>query len=169
MPPLDFIAKRNLIAGVALGIQRENQRAQQAPPQPTQPTQSQGQGKSSPADPGVPLGPQPVGSPVERWKRFMSAVGGGVTVTSGFRSVAEQQAIWDATPVERRGKWVARPGSSFHNKRIGGLSGAQDLAWSSPEVRNRFRELAPKYGFWQPLSYEDWHWEPIETRGQRGR
>jgi len=163
--PLSFGQKRNLITGVALDIQRQNQQAQRSPIAPVQPPTSQG----SQGDSGIPQGPQRVGSPVERWKNFMNAVGGGVTVTSGFRSVAEQQAIWDATPVERRGKWVARPGSSFHNKKIGGLSGAQDLAFSSPEIRNRFRELAPKFGFWQPLSYEDWHWEAIETRGMRGR
>ena len=161
MAALDFNQKRNLIGGLALSLQAQGQFDQPKPP-------TQGLGFPDGPD-DDPIGPQPLGSASQRWKRFMSAVGGGVTVTSGFRSVAEQQAIWDATPVERRGKWVARPGSSYHNKMIGGMSGAQDLAWSSPTVRNRFRELAPKFGFWQPMSYEFWHWEPIETKGQRGR
>ena len=168
MPQLGFDEKRRLIAGKVVGIQAQNEANERALAQSPTSGQVFEPGRSDDDD-GGPVGPQPIGSPVNRWKRFMAAVGGGVTVTSGFRSVAEQQAIWDRTPVERRGKWVARPGSSYHNKMIGGLSGAQDLAFSSPQVRNRFRELAPKYGFWQPMSYEGWHWEPIETKGGRGR
>lgn len=168
MPPLDFNQKRKLIGGFAMSLAAQKQANEAAlANSPTSPPVFKPGGIDE-NDSG-PAGPTRIGSPLERWNKFMGAVGGGVTVTSGFRSVAEQQAIWDATPVERRGKWVARPGSSYHNKKIGGLSGAQDLAFSSPDVRNRFRELAPKYGFWQPMSYEDWHWEPTETRGQRGR
>lgn len=77
-------------------------------------------------------------------------------ITSGYRSVAEQQKIWDKTPVERRGKYVAAPGHSRHQYGL-----AADVKSWLLYVSNAQLE---KYGLWKPMSYENWHIEPIETK-----
>lgn len=79
-----------------------------------------------------------------------------VYITSGFRSVQEQQKIWDETPVERRGKYVAAPGRSRHQYGL-----AADIKGFILYLSNK--DLEP-YGIYKPMSYERWHIEPIETR-----
>ena len=79
-----------------------------------------------------------------------------VAITSGYRSYDEQKAIWDKTSVERRGKYVAAPGHSRHQYKI-----AADVKGWLLYVTN---EKLVKYGLWKPMSYEDWHIEPIETK-----
>lgn len=79
-----------------------------------------------------------------------------VGITSGYRSYAEQQRIWNNTSPERRGKYVAAPGHSRHQYKI-----AADVKGWLMYVTNIQLE---KYGLWKPMSYENWHVEPIETK-----
>jgi hypothetical protein len=79
-----------------------------------------------------------------------------VTITSGYRSIQEQQAIWDSTPPERRGIYVAAPGSSRHQYGI-----AADITGFILNLSNAELEV---YGLYKPMSYENWHIEPVETR-----
>jgi hypothetical protein len=99
----------------------------------------------------------------QRISNLASAYGKSVDVTSGWRSAQEQQRLiteWrqrnpGASDTERR-KWVADPGQSKHD-----IGLAADLAGWIKQVPAA--ELA-KYGLWKPMSNEDWHFEPIETK-----
>lgn len=88
-----------------------------------------------------------------------SAIGVG----SGYRSVEEQQQLWDQAvldygPDEAR-KWVAPPGSSNHNHGV-----AADLDYSSDEIMNWAHANAYRYGLVFPMEWEPWHIEPIGVR-----
>ena len=77
------------------------------------PPGSPGAAATAPAGPGQQgLDPRFAAS----WGSYRAAVrtelGIELTITSGYRSPAEQQAIWDAEPPDRRGTWVAAPGTS---------------------------------------------------------
>ena len=92
-------------------------------------------------------------------QRLISAAGGDVHVVSGFRSTAEQQALW-AQAVQRHGSaetaddWVARPGSSMHE-----LGLAVDLGGDLALALRLIRELAlPLH---RPLPNEPWHFELV--------
>lgn len=99
----------------------------------------------------------------ERLSKLAAAYGKSVSVTSGYRSAAEQQQLinqWrknnpGASEAERR-KWVADPGTSKHD-----LGLAADLSGWIKQVP---AATLAKYGIWKPLSNEDWHFEPIETK-----
>lgn len=80
-------------------------------------------------------------------------------ITSGYRSVSEQQAIWDNTPPERRGKYVAAPGHSRHQYGL-----AADVNGWLLYMTNYQLE---KYGLYKPMPYENWHIEPVETKQSR--
>ena len=94
------------------------------------------------------------------WESYRAAVhaelGVDLTIVSGFRSAAEQQAIWDSTPAERRGTWVAPPGTSNHNKGL-----AIDHA---PNSTPQMRAIAARLGLNYPMDYEPWHVEPADAR-----
>lgn len=76
-------------------------------------------------------------------------------ITSGYRSIAEQQALWNAS--DKSGRMVARPGYSRHNWGIAAdIGGQADYAW--------LKRNAPRYGLYFPLDYEPWH---IEMMGSR--
>jgi len=84
----------------------------------------------------------------------------GLSVTSGYRSVAEQTKLFNAAvqkygSVEAARKYVAPPGRSNHNRGLAAdLSGNLELA----------HRLAPQYGLTFPMSWEPWHVEPIGIR-----
>jgi len=86
--------------------------------------------------------------------------GSKMEITSGYRSIDEQKAIWDNTPASMRGIYVALPGYSKHNYGV------------AVDVSGCYRKLAnidlAKYGLYKPMSYEDWHIEPIETKYTQG-
>lgn len=97
--------------------------------------------------------------------RILSAInasGGRVWLVSGYRSVARQQALWNDA-VRKYGsaaaarKWVAPPGKSNHNRGTAVDVGGTDegMAW--------FRQNATRFGLWQPMDYEPWHWEAVNT------
>ncbi len=86
-----------------------------------------------------------------------------INITSGYRSVEEQWAIWNErikkypneTEKQRR-KWVAYPGKSRHQFGI-----AADVDGFAKNLSNQ--DLKP-FGLVKPLPNEDWHIEPLEAR-----
>ena len=91
-------------------------------------------------------------------RQLIAASGGRLWIKSGFRSVERQQQLWNAAlkkygSAQAARKWVAPPGKSNHNHGtavdIGG-----DMAL--------LRRLGPQFGLRQPMSWEPWHWEPVE-------
>lgn len=118
--------------------------------------------------------------------RLLEDIGGFGTIVpvSGWRSREEQRQIWSDT-VEDKGvsfarKYVALPGCSEHETGL-----AIDLAKNAPDIDfvcpdfpregicQRFRELAPHYGFIQRypgdkesvtgISEEPWHFRYVGT------
>jgi hypothetical protein len=89
----------------------------------------------------------------------------GIKIGSAYRS-NERQAELFAAAVAKYGseaaarKWVAPPGKSKHNS-----GQAVDLKYASPEVKAYFHENAARYGMHFPMSWEDWHIEPLGARG----
>ncbi len=96
----------------------------------------------------------------------------GLTVYSGYRSVAVQEKLWQralakyGSAAEAR-KHVAPPGRSNHN-----AGKATDLMWNGvrldkapPEVRQWVHDNAGKFGIYFPMAHEPWHAEPMGTRG----
>lgn len=93
-----------------------------------------------------------------RLMAMVAASGGRITITSGYRSVEEQTALWNKS--DKTGKMVAPPGRSNHNRGIAAdLGGDLGLA----------HKLAPQYGLYFPMSYEPWHIEPVGSRGPDGK
>jgi hypothetical protein len=94
-------------------------------------------------------------------------LGGTFGVRSGYRSIEEQRVLWNRS--DKSGRMVARPGRSLHN-----FGQAADLTWDGktldtrkgapPEVVQWFQENADRFGLKFPMSWEDWHVEPVETR-----
>jgi hypothetical protein len=87
-------------------------------------------------------------------------------VRSGHRSIAEQTVLWNRS--NKTGRMVARPGRSNHN-----FGQAADLQWGGQTLRHGkapaevvrwFHENAERFGLKFPMSWEDWHVEPVETR-----
>jgi hypothetical protein len=94
---------------------------------------------------------------------LISESNGAVRLGSGFRDRTEQEALWRAA-LERYGDpevaddWVARPGSSFHERGLAvDLSGDLTLA-----VRLVARLGLPLH---RPLPWEPWHFELLGSRG----
>lgn len=79
----------------------------------------------------------------------MMAENPNITITSGYRSNAEQQRLWDQS--DKSGVRVARPGRSFHEKGVAAdLDDGQQGAW--------LKANAPRFGLWN-YAPEWWHWE----------
>lgn len=92
--------------------------------------------------------------------RLFADAPGGVSIGSGYRSIAEQQVLYDRYRRGVRGQApAAPPGRSRHNHGL-----AADLRYAAPSVRNWIHQNAARYGLWFPMSYEPWHIEPISTR-----
>lgn len=92
---------------------------------------------------------------------LLKAAGGKVSVYSGYRTPKRQGELYQAA-VQKYGspeaarKYVAPPGSSFHNKgQAADLRGDLELA----------HRLAGQYGLNFPMGYERWHIEPAGVRG----
>lgn len=102
---------------------------------------------------------------IDRFRKISEDYGNSkVTITSGYRSKADQTRLWNQrkakypneTDAQRR-RWVADPNSgSLHQHGV-----AADVAkgW----IRNLSANKLAEYGLWRPLSNEPWHFEPIET------
>lgn len=79
---------------------------------------------------------------------FKRATGGSLKVTSGFRSMAQQAALYAADPSK-----AARPGWSMHQY---GYAVDVDSTQAGELAR---RGLLAKYRFARPLAKEPWHIE----------
>lgn len=80
-----------------------------------------------------------------------------LNIFSGYRSFELQQQLFNDS--NKSGTMVAPAGRSRHQA---GLAVDVDSKWAT-ELDNK--ELA-KYGLHKPMGYENWHIEPIETRGK---
>lgn len=96
------------------------------------------------------------GKPVSQWwasmLTFARAHGWKGSVTSGYRSVAEQQQIWSRHPDPT---WVARPGSSPHQYAM-----AVDIS-DGPGLERVIRKYHLPIARYAP---EGWHFEPLGFR-----
>lgn len=108
----------------------------------------------------------------ERLAAMMKDAPGNVTLFSGYRSIERQKQLWEKALVkygspEAASKWVAPPGSSFHNKGNAADLGFDGGSFKSmpPDVQQWLHSNAGKYGLKFPLGNEPWHIEPMETRG----
>lgn len=90
-------------------------------------------------------------------QKLLARAGGRVSLTSGWRSLARQQELW-ADALRRHGTpeaaddWVARPGSSMHERGL-----AVDLGGDVEYAA----ELVHRLGLplHRPLPHEPWHFE----------
>lgn len=95
----------------------------------------------------------------ERLSKFMADVP-GLSITSGFRSTAQQAALYAAKP-----HLAAPPGSSLHEKGF-----AADLAYNgSGQLPQWVRDKGADYGIEFPLANrarnpEPWHAQPLNAR-----
>jgi Transglycosylase SLT domain/D-alanyl-D-alanine carboxypeptidase/Putative Flp pilus-assembly TadE/G-like len=96
---------------------------------------------------GKPMRPD-VALAFDRMERAARAVGVLLTVTSGYRSDAEQAQLFAAHPDP---KWVAPPGESLHRY-------ATELDLGPPSAYAWLASNAPRFGFVQRYSWEPWHW-----------
>lgn len=91
--------------------------------------------------------------------RLISASGGAVHVVSGFRSSDRQATLWaDAVAryetAEAADDWVARPGTSMHEKGLAvDLGGNVEVAASIAENLG-----LPLH---RPMAHEPWHFELV--------
>lgn len=103
------------------------------------------------------------------------AVALGLYVVSAFRSIERQQQLWTAALIkygdpEIADKWVARPGTSNHGPKVEGYGTAVDFGlpgiqavsgkWP-PHIRAAVDTICGDHGLASPMSWEDWHFEPI--------
>lgn len=96
----------------------------------------------------------------------------GLQIMSGARTHARQKELFANS--DRSGRMVARPGHSNHEVRADGTAKAVDLMWNGltlksgqapKDVIDYVHQNARKYGMYFPMSWEDWHIEPLGTRG----
>lgn len=88
-------------------------------------------------------------------ERMIEESEGELTLTSGYRSVEEQQALWDAS--DQSGTWVAAPGKSNHNHGL-----AADIGGNMEYLAAN----AARYGLYRPMSWEPWHLELADSDGE---
>lgn len=87
-----------------------------------------------------------------------------VRIMSGYRSVARQRELFEAA-VRKYGspaaahRWVAPPGRSKHN-----IGLAVDLTYATDLARVWVHANARRFGLHFPMSWENWHIEPIAAR-----
>ena len=94
---------------------------------------------------------------LQAFQTAAQAAGYDISVSSGYRSIAEQQRLWDAS--DKTGRTVAAPGKSYHNYGL-----AADLKYG-PGARDWAQQNASTYGLSYPMGYEPWHIEPSGVRG----
>jgi len=107
----------------------------------------------------------------DRLNDMAKDLGGTLVITSGFRSIDRQisliqsyyktgkYTIGDGGKLIKNGKtMVAKPGYSKHQTGI-----AVDVSSSGigAKVRKMSNSQLKKYGVYKPMSYEDWHLQPI--------
>ncbi len=96
--------------------------------------------------------------------RLLKDFNGQVKVTSGYRSPQRQAQLYAAAlkkygSAAKARKMVAPPGKSNHGRGL-----AADLGFANAKVRQQVHANAGKYGLHFPMSWENWHIEPIRAR-----
>jgi hypothetical protein len=94
---------------------------------------------------------------LDRMRAAARADGVPLTVTSGFRTNAEQAALFARRPDPT---WVAPPGSSLH--RLG-----TELDLGPPAAYGWLARNATRFGFEQRYAWEDWHYGFTRSPGTR--
>jgi soluble lytic murein transglycosylase-like protein len=105
---------------------------------------------------GKPMRPD-VALAFDRLAAAARADGVALTITSGYRSDAEQAALFAAHPDP---KWVAPPGKSLH--RLG-----TELDLGPPTAYGWLAVNAPRFGFQKRYSWEPWHFGYVRSAGTR--
>ena len=95
---------------------------------------------------GVPMRPD-VAPAFDRMEAAARADGVALTITSGFRSDAEQAILWARNPDP---KWVARPGTSLHRN-------GTELDLGPPAAYAWLAANAPRFHFIKRYHWEPWH------------
>ena len=103
---------------------------------------------------GKPMRPD-VAPAFDRLAAASRSDGVALTITSGYRSDAEQARLFAARPDP---KWVAPPGKSLH--RLG-----TELDLGPPSAYGWLAANAPRFGFTQRYSWEPWHWGYTRAAG----
>ena len=103
---------------------------------------------------GKPMRPD-VALAFDRMNAAATAAGHPLTVTSGFRSNAEQARLFAARPDP---KWVARPGTSLH--RLG-----TELDLGPNAAYGWLAANAMRFGFRKRYSWEPWHFGYVRDTG----
>ena len=103
---------------------------------------------------GKPMRPD-VAPAFDRLAAAARAAGVALTITSAYRSDAEQARLFAAHPDP---KWVAPPGKSLH--RLG-----TELDLGPPSAYGWLAANAPSFGFTQRYSWEPWHWGYTRAAG----
>ena len=112
---------------------------------------------------GKPMRPD-VAAAFDRLFRAASRAGVAITITSAFRSDAEQAALFAANPDPR---WVAPPGRSLHRC-------ATELDLGPSSSYGWLAAHAPRFGFVKRYSWEPWHFgytrgpQPCSAAGSSG-
>jgi soluble lytic murein transglycosylase-like protein len=105
---------------------------------------------------GKPMRPD-VARAFDRMEAAARRAGVALVIASGFRSNAEQAALFAQRPDP---KWVARPGTSLH--RLG-----TELDLGPPAAYGWLAANAPRFGFRRRYSWEPWHFGYIRAAGTR--
>lgn len=92
---------------------------------------------------------------LDRLETLGKAKGKTINISSGYRTIEEQTTLWNNS--DKSGKMVAEPGKSRHNY---GLAVDVSDNW----IKQMSSKELEKYGLHKPMSYENWHIEPIETK-----
>jgi soluble lytic murein transglycosylase-like protein len=95
---------------------------------------------------GVPMRPD-VAQAFDRMEAAARADGVALTITSGYRSDAEQAVLWARRPDP---KWVARPGTSLHRN-------GTELDLGPPSAYAWLAANAPRFRFVKRYAWEPWH------------
>jgi hypothetical protein len=91
----------------------------------------------------------------------------GIQILSAYRSPEIQAQLYQSA-LQRYGseaeaqRWVAPPGNSRHNSGL-----AVDFSWGNPAAQAWVHENAANHGLHFPMSWENWHIEPIGPDGGR--
>ncbi len=123
---------------------------------PAMPESASGGGYSGPLAyrMGKPMRPD-VATAFDRLAAAARSDGVALTITSGFRSDAEQARLFAAHPDPR---WVAPPGKSLH--RLG-----TELDLGPPAAYGWLAANASRFGFEQRYSWEPWHYGYVGNAG----
>jgi Flp pilus assembly protein TadG len=96
-------------------------------------------------------------------EQLVAASGGRVWVQSGYRPPSRQNQLWERAldryeDPEVADNWVARPGTSMHERGL-----AVDLGGDIRLAEKLIEEL--RLPLWRPMPWEPWHFELAGSRG----